>query len=124
MQATLDFDGVPAVISTTMAADATFRAELVVEGRSGRLTVVNPLAPHSGHEIQVEATGSTNPETVDGNSTYWHQLVHVLDVLAGRAEPITGGADAVATMRAIDTIYAAAGMQPRGSPLARAAGEP
>jgi predicted dehydrogenase len=31
------------------------------------------------------------------------------EVLAGKAEPLTGGADAVANMAVIDAIYAAAG---------------
>ena len=39
----------------------------------------------------------------------------MIDVLAGRAEPLTGGADAVSNMRVIDAIYRSAGLQPRGS---------
>jgi hypothetical protein len=38
----------------------------------------------------------------------------VLEVISGRAKAITGGADAVANMTAIDAIYRAAGMAPRG----------
>jgi predicted dehydrogenase len=39
----------------------------------------------------------------------------MVDVLAGRAEPLTGGEDAVANMRVIDAIYRSAGLSPRGS---------
>jgi hypothetical protein len=36
-------------------------------------------------------------------------------VVAGRAHPLTGGADAMATMRAIDAMQAAAGSAYSGS---------
>ncbi len=116
MTATLDFDGVPASIGTTMAEGTEFRADLILEGSRGCLTVINPLSPHNGHELIIELDdGSAESTTVEGNSTYWHQLAHIVDVLNGRAEQITGGADAIANMRAIDAIYEAAGMRPRGT---------
>ena len=115
MTATLDFNGVPASIETSMAEGTEFRANLVIEGARGRLTVVNPLSPHNGHELILDIDGSTESTTVDGNSTYWHQLAHVVDVLNGKAETITGGADAIANMRTIDAIYEAAGLRPRGT---------
>ena len=36
-----------------------------------------------------------------------------MDVMAGRAVPLTGGADAIGNMAVIDAIYAAAGLSPR-----------
>ena len=116
MQATLDFEGIPAEIHCSMAEDVPeFKANLIIEGEKGRLTVINPLSPHGFHELILDIDGETDSLTVDGNATYWHQLAHVTDVLERRAEPITGGEDAVANMRAIDAIYRAAGMQPRGT---------
>lgn len=116
MRAVLDFDGVPADIGCSMAEDIPrARAELVIEGERGRLTVVNPLSPHNGHELVLELAGETTSETVDCNSTYWHQLRHVVDVVAGSAEPITGGSDAIANTQSVDAIYTAAGMRPRGA---------
>ena len=38
-----------------------------------------------------------------------------MDVLAGRAAALTGGADALANMAAIDAIYTAAGLSLAGS---------
>jgi len=38
----------------------------------------------------------------------------VLDVIAGRAQPLTGGDDALGNMQAIDAVYRAAGLLPRG----------
>jgi predicted dehydrogenase len=46
---------------------------------------------------------------VDGPSTYAAQLLHLHEVMSGRVPPLTGGADAVANMSAIDAIYEAAG---------------
>ena len=45
---------------------------------------------------------------VGPRTTYAWQFDHVMDVLQGRAAPLTGGADAIATMTAIDAIRAAA----------------
>lgn len=116
MRAKLDFDGVSAELRTSMAEDVPkFTASIVIEGERGRLTVINPLSPHNGHELILEVDGRKESSTVDGNTTYWHQLAHVAEVLEERAEPITGGEDAVANMQVIDSIYEAAGMRPRGS---------
>jgi hypothetical protein len=38
----------------------------------------------------------------------------VLDVIEGRVQPLTGGDDAIGNMRALDAIYRAAGLRPRG----------
>lgn len=116
MRAWLDFDGVGAGISCSMAADLapTVDAALRIQGTRGRLVAINPVAPHMHNELIIEVRGETRREKIYGNTTYWYQLQHVVEVLDGKAEPLTGGADAVANMRAIDSIYAAAGMAPRG----------
>lgn len=116
MRAKLNFDGVHANISCSMAADlpSIIDAELRISGSRGRLVAKNPVAPHVHNELIVEAGGKKCRESIYGHTTYWYQLQHVIDVLDGKAQPVTGGADAVANMRAIDAIYDAAGMQPRG----------
>lgn len=117
MQAVLEFPGGQrAKIACSMAADLPpgLDAELVVAGDKGSLTVSNPLAPHSGHELIVATDGGSREETVVGRPTYYHQLQHVLAALAGKTALITGGRDAINNMAAIDAIYRAAGMQPRG----------
>ena len=99
-----------------MAADhePSLDASLAVQGDQGRITVTNPLSPHTGHELQVKTAAGETSEVVDGQSTYAHQLEHVVDLIAGDTRPITGGKDAVGNMRLIDAIYSAAGMLPRG----------
>ena len=87
-------------------------AGLVIRGEQGVIRVSNPLAPHRGNEIAVETADGTSSEEVAGDTTYAYQLRHVVDVLQGRAEPLTGGSDAVAGMQVLDEIYRVAGMRP------------
>ena len=81
---------------------------IVVSGSAGRMTVVNPLAPHAGHSLTIETADGSRSEEVPGQSTYYHQLEWMLDVIAGRREPLTGGRDGLETMRVIDAVYALA----------------
>ena len=100
-----------------MAADLepSLDAILVVQGDEGRISVTNPLSPHTGHELQVRSAAGETSEVVDGQSTYTHQLEHVAALIVGDARAITGGEDAILNMRLIDSIYRAAGMRPRGA---------
>ena len=86
-------------------------AGLELTGERGKLTVVNPVSPHMGHELVIEAAGDTTREEVAGETSFAHQLCHVIGVLHGKVEPLTGGRDAVASMRVLDAIYRAAGMR-------------
>jgi predicted dehydrogenase len=115
--ARLVFPGdVTASIMTSMSETVSRRIQLHVEGTSGSLTFNNPIHPYLGHKIVLQQRGQPDrTETIPGDSTYDYQLAHMIDVLAGRAEPLTGGADAVSNMRVIDAIYRSAGLQPRGS---------
>lgn len=106
--------GETASIHTSMAPDTPFDAWIRIEGSDGRLEIMNPIHPHRGHSITTTIKGETETFTVDGQATYDHQLAHVMDVMAGRAAPLTGGEDAVGNMAAIDAIYRAAGLNPRG----------
>ncbi|MEZ5954799.1 MAG: Gfo/Idh/MocA family oxidoreductase [Hyphomonas sp.] len=115
-QARLDFPGgASAEITTSMSETRRRRIELNIRCANGSVKFVNPIHPYLGHEIEIHSGGKTRKETVPGETTYDHQLAHVMDVLTGKARPLTGGADAVANMAAIDAIYRAAGLQPRGA---------
>ena len=114
MHAVLEFPGgVSADVRSSMAEglDEGLDAGLEITGERGKLTVVNPLSPHMGHALIIEAKGGTTREEVAGETTFAHQLRHVIDVLRGTAEPLTGGSDAIATMQVLDAIYRAAGMR-------------
>jgi predicted dehydrogenase len=95
--------------------DGVLFRRLRVQGDKGVLELDNPVTPHAGATLSIEAEGAPLPQIVAGGDTTFHyQLRHVLDVIEGRAQPLTGGDDAIGNMRAIDAIYRAAGLQPRG----------
>ena len=114
MRATLGFPGgVRATIATSMAADLPpgHRSNLTVEGQRGRIEVINPLSPHVSHSLTVETEDGSRTGTVPGQSTYHHQLKHVIAVLRGEAEALTGGDDAVGNMQCIQGIFERAGFR-------------
>jgi len=106
--------GARADISCSMVPE-TRDARATLGGAKGRLEIINFLAPQYGCKFTTTIGGETVEHPVDGPSTYEAQLAHVVDVMAGRARPLTGGADAIANMAAIDKIYELAG-RPGGEP--------
>jgi len=95
--------------------DGVLFRRLRVQGDKGVLEFDNPVSPHSGATLSIETDAQSAPQIVSGGDTTFHfQLRHVLEVIEGRAQPLTGGDDAIGNMRAIDAIYRAAGMRPRG----------
>jgi predicted dehydrogenase len=95
--------------------DGVLYRYLRVRGDEGVLELDNPVSPHSGSTLSIESKNSPMPQLVSGGDTTFHfQLRHVIEVIEGRAQPLTGGEDAVGNMRAIDAIYRAAGLKPRG----------
>ena len=111
MRAELDFGGsVRASISSAMSERLPDVRDvaLAVKGDSGELYVENPVSPHNGHRLEIRTRTARGTEEVAGSTTYFHQLQHLLAVLRGDAAPLTGGADAVGNMRALDCIYALA----------------
>ncbi len=114
MVAELQFNGIPGRISCDMSQRVAIRAEIEVIGQKGRLHVNNPIHPYLGHKLTLVLEGREIVEEVDGKSTFDHQLDAVISAIRDGSALPTGGADAVANMAAIDAIYAAAGLTPRG----------
>ena len=102
--------GVTAQVRTSMAPGQKFKALLGIKGSEGLLVAQNPLHPHRGHSIAIRKGQQVTRYTVPGETTYDHQLTHMLDVMKTNAPPLTGGADSVANMALIDAVYAAAGV--------------
>jgi predicted dehydrogenase len=100
--------GVPAHMACAMISPG-FSAPLKIEGEHGSLEIINYLAPQIGCRFTTTIDGKTESQPTDGPGTYEAQLIHLGEVLAGRARPLTGGADAVANMTALDAIYESAG---------------
>ena len=107
MTAELEFpNGVSASLGCSMSEDLPdwLDAYLEVTGSNGVLTVENPLAPHIGHKLTLDVGGDCRSETLDGETTYYYQLKHVVDVIENDEVPLTGGIDAIETMRVVDCI--------------------
>lgn len=95
--------------------DGILSRRLRVHGDAGVLELDNPVSPHAGSTLSIESATATMPQIVSGGDTTFHyQLKHVIEVIKGRVQPLTGGDDALGNMRAIDSIYRAAGLKPRG----------
>jgi len=122
MRAEMIFDGgVKASITTSMAPGAKRNAEFKITGCDAMLHFENPIAPHLGYRITLHPLNADEPivvaeEVQSQETTYHHQLAHFLDCLSGEAEPLLPPSDGVANMVAIDAIYKAAGLKPRGMP--------
>jgi len=110
--ADLTFEGgATAKVRASMAPGQTFKALLAIQGTEGRLVAHNPLHPHRGHSISIHTRKGVQRYTVPGQTSYDHQLAHMLDVMQTNAQPLTGGADSVANMILIDAAYATAGVK-------------
>lgn len=108
-------DGVTARLSTGMQPGAERGASLTVSGDAGVLHVVNPIAPHHGHQLTFTPTGGEpQNEVVEGRTTYHHQIEAFRAAVVDGVDVPTGGADSIATMELIDAAYLAAGLPLRG----------
>lgn len=117
LEATLKFpSGIVAYTSGDMRASATFKAELIIVGASGTLTVVNPLLPQVGHQLRLVTPAATTLETTDRRPTFGYQLDAFIDAIDAGKPLLTGADDAVKQMRVIDRCYRAAGLPLRGDP--------
>ncbi len=97
-------NGLEATFSTSMdtALPDILDAGIRLLGSKGEMQADNPLAPQVGNRLTV--TGASKPWIFEGESTYYYQLQHTLAVLRGDAEPLTGGQDAIDTMRLVDEV--------------------
>jgi predicted dehydrogenase len=95
--------------------DGVLFRRLRVEGDKGILELENPVSPHAGATLSIENDAPSLPQIVSGGETTFHyQLRHVLACIDEGVQPLTGGDDALNNMRALDAVYRAAGLRPRG----------
>jgi predicted dehydrogenase len=108
-------DGRTGRITCSLLSATLLRLQIRVEGSRGSMRVFNPLAPHFYHRLRVVTQDGRRSERVPGDATYTHQLRHFVARVRGAPPGPTEASDAVANMRAIDAIYRAAGLPPRGT---------
>ncbi|MEZ0448326.1 Gfo/Idh/MocA family protein [Cellulomonas sp. ICMP 17802] len=115
MTATLQLaGGVVGTVETDMTEDAVLGAELRIVGTAGTIHVAMPYHPQFGATITVtDADGAGTTTPVDPTPTYRYQLEAFRDAVVSGGPVLTGTPEAVAAMRDVDAIYAAAGMSPR-----------
>jgi predicted dehydrogenase len=89
------------------------RVSASVAGERGRLGAINWVAPQFFHRLRVVTTAGRRVERVAGEPSYDAQLRAFVAAVRGGAPFPTDPSDAVANMRAIDAIYAAAGRPQR-----------
>ena len=99
--------GFQANLRCTMAP-GDFSARLFIRGETGSVEVLNYIAPQIGCRLILTQGETVTELPIAPRTTFAWQFDHVMDVLEGRARPLTGGADAIATMAAIDAIKAVA----------------
>ena len=104
----LAFTGVEGALRCSMAAPR--RDGLVLTGSEGELTLTNFVAPQNGGRLTLRTRAGVREETASGPSSYDAQLDHVVRVVMGDAEPLTGGTDAVNTMKVLDALRDGAGV--------------
>jgi len=102
-------DGRTARLTCSLLSTALLRIGARVEGTKGTLVVLNPIAPQFGNWIRVRTPRGTRRERVSGPPSYDGQLAAFVGAVR-RGEPLpTGPTDAIANMRVIERLYAAAG---------------
>ena len=116
LEAELDFgDGLSTRIRCDMRAGVERENVITVTGARGTVRFDNPVHPHRGFRISGpggDVSEADHPRWT-GLTTYDAQLAHLIMALSLGTPPLTGGAEAVRQMRAIDAIYAASGLGAR-----------
>jgi predicted dehydrogenase len=104
LEADLRFGEVPAWMRCSMLAPRNDWIE--IEGTHGSLRMNRFVSPHYGGNLVLTTAKGMIEELPSGPSTYAAQLDHAVRVFRGEVVPLTGGADAIATMELIDACRA------------------
>ncbi|HEY8123792.1 MAG TPA: Gfo/Idh/MocA family oxidoreductase [Myxococcota bacterium] len=114
MEAELAFPGgASGRVVCSMFSWRLFGISARVRGTRGELRVFNPIAPQFFHRVRVKSERGNRSERVSDGTSYGHQLAAFTRAVREGAPFPTTPDDAVKNMAVIDSIYRAAGMQPR-----------
>ena len=113
-------DGAPVRLRSSFLGKGSGSMSLRVAGEAASLEATSVIVPQWGAELWVtsEAGVLTEARAVDGESSYARQLEHLVAVLADGSPSLLDADRAVGTMRVVDDIYRAAGLEPRPSAVA------
>lgn len=111
MHATLSFGGGESVaLQSSMAAGAGLRARLQIEGNTGVIDFVNPLAPQIGASLTLNSQGESESAVIGSGTTYAYQLAAVASALTTGSKLPTEGDAILRQQDALDAVYRAAGL--------------
>ena len=116
MTANFDFDnGVTGRMTCSLLAWPLLKIGAKVEFEKGELQILNPVAPQLFHRFRYRRSGEKwKSETFPKKATYTYQLEAFVDAITKGKPVLTTTQDAILNMRAIDSVYQAAGLSPRG----------
>ena len=108
--------GIPALLRASFLGDDKGAMWVRVDGTEASLLATSVIVPQWGATLTVAAADGTvlRSSAADlAENSYARQLEHVRDVLGSGAESILDARRGVGTMRVVDAIYRAAGLEPR-----------
>lgn len=107
--------GVPVGIRSSFIGDDRGSMTLRVEGSAASLLATSVIVPQWGAVLTVAAGDQVllEEKAVEGENSYARQLEHVVAALRSGEPSELDAALGVGTMRVIDEVYRAAGLQPR-----------
>lgn len=109
-------DGIPATVRSSFIGDDKGAMSLKVVGTNANLEATSVIVPQWGATLKVtNHDGEILLETkaIEGENSYARQLEHLVSALESGAPSILDAHQAVGTMKIVDDIYLAAGLQPR-----------
>lgn len=113
MEAELDYEGVRAVIHASLWSPRLMEVFADVQGSNGRMRVRSPYLPQLFGRIRVSGAAPAFYAKAERTTTYTYQLRAFRDAILHGGPVLTGPSEASQTMTTIDSIYRAAGMNPR-----------
>ncbi|GAB2844916.1 Gfo/Idh/MocA family protein [Microbacterium insulae] len=107
--------GIPLGIRSSFVGDDRGSMSLRVEGSAASLVATSVIVPQWGAALTVTAGDEVLLEetAIEGENSYARQLEHVTAALRDGTPSELDAALGVGTMRVIDDVYRAAGLQPR-----------
>jgi predicted dehydrogenase len=108
--------GVPVKIRSSFIGDDKGAMSLKVNGSEATLDATSVIVPQWGATLTVTSTDGEmlrEAKAVEGENSYARQLGHLVEVLRNGSPSILDAHKAVGTMKIVDDIYRAAGLQPR-----------